>query len=53
MDKPRLSPLCFEGGGGKVKDMFSGKIRLNWASQTKLVIVRQLTLTNQLKLLSN
>lgn len=51
MDKPRLSQLCFGGEGGK--DMFSDKIRLNLASQTKLVIVRQLRLTKQLKLLSN
>lgn len=53
VDKPRLSQLCFRGGGGEEKDMFSDKIRPNLASQTKLVIVRQLTLTKQLKLLSN
>lgn len=54
MDKPRLSQLCLGGGGGGgEKDVFSDEIRLTLASQTKLVIARQLTLTKQLKLLSN
>lgn len=56
MEKPRLSQWCLGeegGGGGEEKDVFSDKIRLTLASQTKLVIMRQLTLTKQLKLLSN
>lgn len=54
MDKPRLSQLWLGGfGEEEEKDKFSDKIRLNLASRTKLVIVRQFTLTKQLKLLSS
>lgn len=54
MDKPRLSQLCLGGfGEEEEEEKFSDKIRLNLASRTKLVIVRQFTLTKQLKLLSN